>query len=331
VSLLHGRPVSLTVHEIRPRARQVAEEAQHVGVVQNRVVELAQAFEMPPGPHGIGKPLDLDLRFAGEAHAEIAYCVTLAAVRFGSGYHQKLTKRTGLSVGQTLVRALADEFVRNGPPTAADLKRVASGDCARWFGQDPNEPAHVELMDLFARSLRDLGTTLVEHHGGRFEDLIGAANGSAARLVEILARMPFFNDVQRYRGLEVPFFLRAQALAIELAQTFELSGFGAFDDLDTLAPSADSVVPHVLRVDGVIRYERGLIERIDRGEPVPAHTEREVEIRAAAVYAVDSIATQLRSSGVTVTDVQVDTWLRARGRAPAYRAKPRHRSRTVLY
>jgi hypothetical protein len=186
-------------------------------------------------------------------------------------------------------------------------------------------------MDLYARSLREVGSALLADYGGRFEELVAAADRSAVRLVERLARIPFFADVQRYRGLEVPFFLRAQSLAIDLAQTFGLEGFGAFDDLEALAPSGDNVVPHVLRIDGVVRYERGLLERIDRGEPVPAHTEREVEIRAAAVHTVDLITTELRAAGVEVTDVEVDTWLRARGRAPVYRAKPRHRSRTVLY
>lgn len=331
VSILHGRPVSLSVHEIRSRARQVAEEAQHVGVVRERVARLALKFERPSSPRGIGRPLDMELRFEDGAEGQLIYCMTLAAVRFGSGYHQKLAKLPGLSVGQTLVRALADEFRRNGPPTAEELTRVEGGDCARWFGQDPKEPTHLELMDLFARSLRELGNVIVREYAGRFEELVHAADRSAVRLVQILARMPFFADVQRYRGLEVPFFLRAQSLAVDLAQTFALEGFGAFDDLDALAPSGDNVIPHVLRIDGVMRYERGLQERIDRGEPVPAHTEREVEIRAAAVHAVDLIATELRTAGVPATDVEVDTWLRVRGRSPAYRARPRHRSRTVLY
>jgi hypothetical protein len=236
-----------------------------------------------------------------------------------------------VSVGQTLIGALANEFQRAGPPTPRDLAQVETRDLARWFGQDAREPSHLELLDLYARSLREVGAALVADYGGNFEELVRAADGSAAKLVELLARIPFFGDVQRYRGLDVPFFQRAQSLAIDLAQTFGLQSYGAFGDLELLSPSADNVVPHVLRVDGVLRYERGLQERIDRGEPVPAHTEREVEIRAAAVHGVDLIAGELRATGVEATDVEVDTWLRVRGRAPAYRAKPRHRSRTVLY
>ncbi len=40
------------------------------------------------------------------------------------------------------------------------------------------------------------------------------------------------------------------------------------------------MVAHVLRMEGVLHYTRGLAERIDKGEPVAAHTEREVEIHA---------------------------------------------------
>lgn len=331
VSLLDGRRASLPIHEIRPRARAVAEQAQHVGVVRERAERLADAFALPVGLGGLGQPLDGELRFHGDASAELAFCVILAAVRFGSGYHAQLRKLPGLSVGQTMVRALAEEFERHGPPVASELRRVVAEDCARWFAQDPGEPAHLELMDLFARSLRELGRVVADEHAGRFEGLVRMADGSAAALVERVAGMPFFADVQRYRGLEMPFYLRAQHLVIDLVQSFGGQGFGAFSDLDLLAPSGDHVVAHVLRMDGVLRYDRGLAERIDRGEPVPAHTEREIEIRAAAVHAVDLVASTLRARGVGATDAQVDTWLRERGRAPQYRTKPRHRSRTVLY
>lgn len=331
VAILHGRSTPNSILEIRNRARTVAEEAQHVGVVRERALALAAQFQRPAGQLGLGAPLDLELRFRGEPRAELAFCITLASLRFGSGYHAQLRKRPGLSVGQSLLAALTEQFERHGPPNPHDFRRATSADCAAWFGQDPAEPSHVELMDLFARSLRDLGELLVVHHHGRFESLVETADRSAVRLIEILAEMPFFADVQRYRGLDVPFYLRAQHLVLDLAQTFSGTGFGAFTDLDVLAPSADNVVPHVLRTDGVLRYERGLAERIDRGEPVAAHTEREVEIRAAAVHAVDLVTSELRATGTEAIDAQVDAWLRLRGRAPSYRDRPRHRSRTVQY
>lgn len=328
---IHDQDAARALFDIRPRSQQVTEQAQHVLVVRETVNSLALAFEKPPGPSGIGVSPDADLMFTGAAIDTVAYLVTLGSVRFGSGYHAGLAKRTGLSVGQTLVAGLTERFREEGPLTPAELARVTSEDCAAWFGQSVAEPAQLELIELFARALRDLGRMMSEQYPEGFQSLVAAANGSAARLVEILAQMPYFADRQRYRGLEVPFLLRAQRVAIDLAQAFQLSGFGRFEDLELLAPSADNVIPHILRVEGVVRYDRGLLERIDRGDPIPAHTEREVEIRAAAVHAVDLLVTALRAKGTLTTHVEVDTWLRARGRAPRYRSKPRHRSRTVLY
>ena len=40
VSIVHGRRTPISLHEVRPRARQVAEEAQHVGVVRERAQAL---------------------------------------------------------------------------------------------------------------------------------------------------------------------------------------------------------------------------------------------------------------------------------------------------
>lgn len=331
MSLLHGQSASRALQEIRPRAQEVAQQAQHVVVVRERLQALAREFERPPGPEGIGVLLDHDLLLVGAGLDTVAYFVTLGAVRFGSGYHASLAKRADLSVGQTLLLGLTERFRTGGPIEPGGLARVTSVDCAAWFGQSHTEQAHVELMELFARSLRDLGRMLCEQYPGGFEALVDGAGGSAVRLVEIMVQMPYFADAQRYRGLDVPFLLRAQRIAIDLAQAFELSGYGHFTDIDLLAPSADNVIPHILRVEGVLRYDRGLVERIDRGDPVPAHTEREVEIRAAAIHAVDLIVAELRSSGTLATDIQVDAWLRARGRAPQFRSRPRHRSRTVLY
>ena len=230
-------------------------------------------------------------------------------------------------------------FQRAGAGSFAALLRGVTVDPAMlvWLdGRDntrltPNENYGREVMELFARALRDLGRMLTEQYQGSFESLSAATEGSALRLIEILVQIPFFADVQTYRGLEVPFLLRAQRIAVDLAQAFEGRDLGRFEDLELLAPSADNVIPHVLRTDGVLRYDRGLMERIDRGEPVPAHTEREVEIRASAVDAVERLVADIRARGVATTHVHVDAWLRQRGRHPSYREKPRHRSRTVFY
>lgn len=331
VAFTNDRTASSSVLDIRARARTVAEQSPHVVVLRDRIAEIAPQFEVPTGPSGIGALLDSELQFLGHGPETVAYLVTLGSLRFGSGYHPRLAKRSGFSVGQSLVSSLTARFESKGPFEAAELLKITSEDCAELFGQSLSESVQGELMELFSRALRDLGRMLREQYAGSFTALVESAGGSAVRLVDILTQMPYFADVQRYRGLEVPFFLRAQRIAIDLAQAFALEGPGHFTDLELLAPSADNAIPHVLRMDGILRYDRGLMERIDRGEPVPAHSEREVEIRAAAVHAVELLQQEVAKTHAAVTTLHIDTWLRTRGRAPSYRTKPRHRSRTVLY
>ena len=139
--------------------------------------------------------------------------------------------------------------------------------------------------------------------------------------------MPYFQDVSVYEGLNVPLYKRAQIAASDLALAFDGQGWGAFHDLDKLTIFADNLVPHVLRVDGVLRYEEGLVHRIDAGELIPAGSPEEVEIRAVALHAVERLAERL--PGVTPRDLDVYLW--NRGQGAAYKAAPRHRTRTVFY
>ena len=104
-----------------------------------------------------------------------------------------------------------------------------------------------------------------------------------------------------------------------------LAGVASFRDTDRLTIFADNLVPHVLRVDGVLRYAPELAEQIDRGELLPPG-EAEREIRACAVHACELIAADLG-----VPPRVLDTWLWNRGQEPRYKALPRHRTRTVFY
>jgi hypothetical protein len=125
--------------------------------------------------------------------------------------------------------------------------------------------------------------------------------------------MRFFDD----RG----FYKRAQIAPSDLA----LAGVAAFDDLDRLTIFADNLVPHVLRVDGVLRYEPELAAHIDAGRPLaPGRAER--EIRACAVHACELLCER-----TALAPRLLDVALWNRGQAPAYKAIPRHRTRSVFY
>jgi hypothetical protein len=134
-----------------------------------------------------------------------------------------------------------------------------------------------------------------------------------------------------YGGLRVPFYKRAQLAAADLAQALAGHPLGRFGDLAGLTLFADNLVPHVLRVEGVLGYEPGLLARIEREELIPAGSPEEIEIRACAVDAVERLVAALEGRGHPTTAHELDWLLWSRGQLTRYKGVPRHRTRTVFY
>lgn len=284
---------------------------------------------IPPGPacRPTLEPGDLP---ALDRDGLVAWVLTVNAVNFGSGFFPVLAKRPGLSGSRTVFAALRERFDREGPLTVAELLDATPEGCAALFGQDPNGPAR-ELMAWFATAWHSLGRALTDRWDGTATALVEDAGGSAARLAELLAGVAGWNDVATHEGAEVALYKRAQIVPAHLAMAFAGDGPGRFDDLDRLTIFADNLVPHVLRVDGVLRFDPDLVARIDRGELlVPGSTE-EVEIRAVAVQAAELLVDGLRAAGHPATAMGVDQVLWARGGDPHSKARPRHRARTTAY
>lgn len=187
-------------------------------------------------------------------------------------------------------------------------------------------------MDKFAQALNQLGRLVLERYRGKYTVQVESAGESAEELVRLLTAMTFFNDVEVWRGRRIPFYKRAQLTAADLALAFDHRSWGHFRDLGELTIFADNLVPHVLRVDGVLLYDADLSGRIDREEFIPAGSPEEVEIRACALHAVELIVEELRRSGRNVNAMSLDFFLWNRGQSVRYKtAKPRHRTRTVFY
>ena len=313
---------------IRDACARVMERARFVAIDRGALAALGAGLERAPEPESHLDPVRS--RLADDA-ATVAFVLTLDAINFGSGWFPRLRKRPGCSGYFTIAGALEQRFVSRGPWTAAELRRLSGAECTRLFGQDPADPEVAELMELYARALRDLGAFVEDGYAGRFEGPVEEARGSAARLVEILARMPFYRDVERYGDLEVPFYKRAQLSAADLAAAFRGEGPGRFTDLHRLTLFADNLVPHVLRREGVLVYEAGLARRIDEGSLLAAGAPEEVEIRAGAVHAVELLVAVLRDRGVATTAHALDYALWSRGQRPEIKAHPRHRTRCTFY
>jgi hypothetical protein len=289
--------------QVRADSAAIATRARSV------TIDVEALDRVKPGP---APALDPELHFLeGAPEAVARYVLALDAVNFGSGWFPTLRKRerhgAPLSGYFTVAWALADRFRSHGAWSNDDLRVMTTGEVAEVLGQDPDQ----ELMALYAQGLRSLGAWLSDRSA---LGAIAAAEGSAARLAEQLARgMAMFDD----RG----FYKRAQIVPVDLC----LAGVASFDDLDALTIFADNLVPHVLRCDGVLRYDERLAAHIDAGRLL-RFGPQERELRACAVHACALIAQRLG-----VAEHTLDNWLWNRGQSPAYKARPRHRCRTVYY
>jgi hypothetical protein len=318
---------SLT-ERVRVACKAVADGASSVRIDRNLAPSYAVSL---PLEQATAPELDPDRHYFGDRGDTVAFFLTLDAINFGSGYFPHLRKRLGMSGYFTVATSLADHYRARGPLSAWELTRITVEDCMRIFGQEPsNEPVR-ELMGHFARALNDLGRYLIERFDGSFTGLVEEAGYSAERLARLLVEMPYFDDVELYEGFEVPFYKRAQLTAADLSAAFGGRGPGCFNDLDHLTIFADNLVPHVLRVDGVLLYKEAVAARIDAEELIPAGSAEEVEIRACAVHAVELLKRELHESGCEVTAMGLDYLLWNRGQQPYYKARPRHRTRTVFY
>ena len=310
-------------HRVRRGCAAVAERATLVSIDDGALDELAATLAGAEPLSLLPEETPPDGEDEGTVASEV---LAWNAVNFGSGWFPLLAKRPGLSGARTLASAFADH-VRSGggPPTAEWLAAADTATCARIFEQTHPGPVD-DLLDLFARAWRDLGELLVERYGGEAAALVRAAGGSADRLVTTLGAMPLARDVSSYDGFEVPFFKRAQITVSHLARALNGQGLGSFADGDRLTAFADNLVPHTLRMAGVLRYDPALADRIDRQELLVPGEPAEVEIRACGVHAVELLAAR---TGVPPADIDHHLW--QRGQDPAVKAVPRHRCRCSWY
>jgi putative queuosine salvage protein len=307
----------------RARSVRVAEEAIEVhadallGLEQRSAVPLAGAPE--PGEAGAAADDPAAPLGAADRETRAAFVVCLDAINFGSGWWPTIRKRPGLSGYSTMEAGMVERFRAAGTWPAAELAELGPAEIATVLGQDPDHP----LMDDFARALRDVGTNLLAGFEGRFERLVDDAEGSALGLADRLASWEAFADESTYEGHLVPFYKRAQIAAADL----DRAGVARFGDRHRLTAFADNLVPHVLRVDGVLRLDPALEAAIEAGELLEHGSPAEVELRACAVHAIELLCAA--SGGLSPPEIDALLW--NRGREPRYKVLPRPRSRNTAY
>ncbi len=314
---------------VRHAAAAVTGRATLVRIDHDAVERLAAAIDPSP-PAALPEE-----RWSGTEEQRAMAVLAWNAVNFGSGWFPHVAKAPGLSGARTLATRFNDHCRRAGVPRAGTLADIDVATVTEIFGQPTSGPA-AELMAHFRAAWHEFGAFLLDEHDGHALTLIDAAGGSGAALAERLAALPHWDDRHRHPGpvgdLEIPLYKRAQIVVSNLATEFAGAGPGRFDDLDTLTAFADNLVPHVLKMHGVLVVDAALDRRIEHGELLTSGEAAEVELRALGVHAVELLVGELRARGhAPVTAATIDHRLWQMGQDPAIKARPRHRCRCTYY
>jgi len=288
------------------RSVKIAEPA-----IESYAAELTSSPEQPPQALPAAD---------GDRESRAAFVICLDAINFGSGWWPTIRKRPGRSGYSTIEAGLAERFRAKGPWPAQELARLTAAEIAAVTGQDRDHP----LMEQYAGALRDVGERVLAEHAGSFAAVVNAANGSAIGLAGLLAGWDAFADVSTYHGRPVPFFKRAQIAAADV----DRFGVAKLRETERLTAFADNLVPHVLRVDGVLCVDSALEEAIDAGKLLVHGSAEEVELRACAVHSIELLCA---ATGGRLSPAQIDAALWNRGSGAPYKSRPRPRSRNTAY
>lgn len=302
------------VEQIAPACAWVAGQAQHVLINHDKIADYARL---------ITQKYPLVTQMSGNEHyisddreKTAAYILALDSINFGSGYFS-MARECGLELEYAVIAGGLKKAFESGAFTMpAQWMEITAKDFSHMFSLPLG--AHPELDKLlhhFESHLRESGKRITVEYGGKALSFIEACGGSAPRLADMVAAWKGFHDVHAYKGRDIPILKRAQILAADMNLAL-----GGFNDIGKLTIFADNMVPHVLRCDGILAYESN--------EEIVSGSEKEIEIRACAIHAVE-LMKQYAGNGITA--VNLDHMLWHRGYQPEIYTRQPHRTPGVWY
>ncbi|KAJ4306793.1 hypothetical protein N0V88_000160 [Collariella sp. IMI 366227] len=187
--------------------------------------------------------------------------------------------------------------------------------------------------------LREASKVLYEKYKCHPVNLVEAANGSAARLVNLLAEdFECFRDEHVFEGRRKPIRIlkRAQILVADLWACFEGEDYGEFYDIDKITMFADYRVPQILNTMGCLLYSPPLETAVRAKREIPLGSSWEIQLRATSIWCVELIRREiLKNHPETHTNaILIDFFLydtikeiEAKGEETV----PHHRTRSIWY
>lgn len=224
-------------------------------------------------------------------------------------------------------RAVKDAFLRDARLFNADhLSAMAAEEFEKLFAQGRNE---LLLLSERHRLINENFTILKERFNGNAMELLRQANRDADTLVALLLEhFPSFRDETSWRGHTAYIYKRAQIFPSDISFT----GLDALkiSNLDHLTVFADYKLPQMLEYLGVLVYSDELDADIRNESLIPSGSEKEVELRASSIVAIERMRDEMVRLGRTITQNELDwiLWVKAKG---TEFKKPHHKTLSIFY
>ncbi|KAJ2974951.1 hypothetical protein NQ176_g5786 [Zarea fungicola] len=187
--------------------------------------------------------------------------------------------------------------------------------------------------------LRECGQVLHDKYDSSILTLIDEADGSAAKLVNMLAEdFDSFRDVHYFDGRSQPIRIlkRAQILVADMWACFQGESYGNFYDIDKITMFADYRIPQILVSLGALYLSPSVASAIKGSKTIESGSSWEVQLRACSIWCVELIRREIvrHHPGTHVNAILIDFFLydTIKELEAAGKEKfPHHRTRSIWY
>lgn len=301
-----------------------------MAVVEETVSSLALDWRKdsfpPPGFDYPGPPADL------RDGPWFDYCVLAVSVLSclwpppGAGMWSVTHRGQTLTDAPALFAAVTDWM---GPAGSPDIERFAAltaADTRRLFAGE----GVLQMIPQRGARLAAVARALSDRWGGAAANLVEEAGWDGPRVVDLLAStVPGYEDQATVGGHHLLFRKLAHLAAAVMASRSERhwSGMGSF------GVYPDYMLPRFLRHLGVLSYAPDLAASVDGRIEIPRHSEQEVAIRWATVYAGHRLVEEMSRAGASITGPRLDyyLWSEAVLGPDAHHMGEHHRTLTLDY
>lgn len=216
-----------------------------------------------------------------------------------------------------------------GNSRTPDLRRfvdMSPADASRLFAGD----GVLQMVPQRGARLAAVARTLSDRWDGAAANLVEEAGWDGPGVVDLLAStVPGYEDRATVGGHHLRFRKLAHLAAAMMASRSERR----WSRMDSFGVYPDYMLPRFLRHLGVLSYAPRLAGSVDGRIEIPRHSEQEVAIRWATVYAGHRLVEELNRAGTPVTGPRLDyyLWSEAVLGPDAHRMGEHHRTLTLDY